>query len=70
MRKRWLGLLLGLLVLATAPGCRVLAGAAIIAGEVALDAALDNDDDDCDCHSSNHHSKRGHHDRSSVDQCR
>jgi hypothetical protein len=41
---RRLGLLLAILVLA--PGCRVLAGAAVIIGEAALEAALHTDDDD------------------------
>ena len=51
MRKRWLGLFLGTLLLATAPGCRVVAGAAVLVGEAVLDAAIDHafdDDDPCD----------------------
>jgi hypothetical protein len=44
---RRLGLLLA--ILAFAPGCRVLAGAAVILGEAAIEAALDGDDDDRDC---------------------
>ena len=52
MRRRWIGLLLVLFLLATAPGCRVLTGAAIIVGEAFIEGALDDDsyddDDDCD----------------------
>ncbi|HEX5137011.1 MAG TPA: hypothetical protein VFY93_08575 [Planctomycetota bacterium] len=46
MRRFRPSILLGLLLLCVAPGCRVLAGAAAIAGEVALDVVLSSDDDD------------------------
>lgn len=46
MRRLRLGLLLGLLVLVVAPGCRTLAGVATFVGAVAIEAALDGDDDD------------------------
>jgi hypothetical protein len=45
MRSR---LLLGLLVLSLAPGCRTLAGVATFVGAVAIEAALDGDDDGCE----------------------
>ena len=56
MRRRWLGLILGIVVLATAPGCRVLAGAAVIVGEAFLEGAIDGalDDDDCDAPKPKH----------------
>lgn len=43
---RRLGTLLLLLALATAPGCRVIAGAAVIVGEVVLDGLADDCDGD------------------------
>jgi hypothetical protein len=46
MRKRRLCLLLGLLVLLVAPGCRTLASAATFVGAVVIEAALDGGDDD------------------------
>jgi len=46
MRRFRPSILLGLLLLCVAPGCRVLAGAAVIVGEVAIDAVLSSDDDD------------------------
>lgn len=49
------GILLGLLLLCVAPGCRVLAGAAVIVGEVAIDAVLSSDDDDGWSSESEHH---------------
>jgi len=51
MRK--LGLLLMLLLLPTAAGCRALATAGVIAGEVAIDYAVSRYDDcaPCDRHS-------------------
>lgn len=42
MRSR---LLLGLLVLSLAPGCRAVAGVATFVGTVAIEAALGSDDD-------------------------
>jgi hypothetical protein len=48
MRRLRLGLLLGVLVLALAPGCRTLAGVATFVGTVAIEAALDDADDDWD----------------------
>ncbi len=44
MRRLRLGFLLGLSVLALAPGCRTLAGVATFVGTVAIEAALDGDD--------------------------
>jgi hypothetical protein len=46
MRTRRLHLLLGLLVLLVAPGCRTLASAATFVGAVVIEAALQGDDDD------------------------
>jgi hypothetical protein len=48
MIRRRLGLFLAILLLATAPGCRAIAGAAILVGEAAIEAALDDDDDCCE----------------------
>ena len=50
MRRRTLGLLLGLLVLATAPGCRVLATAGVVAGSIALDWAVSSYEEEPSCH--------------------
>ncbi len=47
MRRRRVGLLLAILLLATAPGCRAIAGAAIVIGEAVIEGALDHDDDCC-----------------------
>ena len=44
MRLRLCSLLLALLLLA--PGCRVLAGAALVVGEAFIESALEDDDDD------------------------
>jgi len=58
MRRIRPGILLALLLLCAAPGCRVLAGAAVIAGEVAIDALLSGDDDGS-CQSERHRERRG-----------
>jgi hypothetical protein len=46
MRKRLPGLLLLVLLIPTAPGCRVLAGAAAVAGEITIEALLEESADD------------------------
>jgi hypothetical protein len=56
MRRK---LLLVLLLLAAAPGCRVIAAAAVVAGEFAIESALDRDDG-CRCE----------HDRRRERRCR
>jgi len=53
MIRRRLGLLLAILLLATAPGCRAVAGAAIVIGEAVIEGALD-DRDDCCCEHRRH----------------
>jgi hypothetical protein len=52
MRSRTLGLLLLLLVLATAPGCRALATAGVVAGGLALEWAVSGLEEEprCDHH--------------------
>jgi hypothetical protein len=54
MRKHRIGLLLILLVLAAAPGCRTLARAGLVAGAVALDLAASyyEEEPECDRHSA------------------
>ena len=56
MRTHRIALLLMLLVLAAAPGCRVVAGAAILVGEAVIDAAFDADD--CDASRRNEQGPR------------
>ena len=53
MRTRTLGLVLGLFVLATAPGCRVLATAGVVAGALAAEWAVSTYEEEphCDHHS-------------------
>jgi hypothetical protein len=46
MKRRLLGALLGILLLAVVPGCRALGAAATFVGAVALEVALDSVDDD------------------------
>ena len=58
MRKRWLGLFLGILLLATAPGCRVIVAAAALVGEAALDAALEDAFDHDDKDDARRHDRR------------
>lgn len=54
MRKHRIGLFLMLLVLASAPGCRTLAKAGLVAGAVALDLAAGYyaEEPHCDHHSA------------------
>lgn len=59
MRNRVLGLLLLFPLLATAPGCRVIAGAAAVVGEVVIDGLLD--DCDSDDGGASHHAHRAGH---------